>query len=156
MPELYSNQVKLNAAGQPRASAPKMDDSLGRALSSLAATADNIAGTVQHIEDVELNAKVQAKTKEAFAYLENSDDPNADYSSYATRAKEIYSSAFEGASKGALVRFNRSHPDSDLLFSGAADEIIFKKANSQIFNRVKNDMNEWTSNVALGLMSEKN
>lgn len=155
MPELYSNQVKLNAASQPRASAPKMDDSLSRALSNLAATADNIAGTVQHIEDVELNAKVQAKTKEAFAYLENADDPNADYASYATRAKEIYSSAFEGASKGALVRFNRSYPDSDLLFSGAADEIIFKKANSQIFNRVKNDMNEWTSNVALGLMSEK-
>lgn len=155
MPELYSNQVKLNAASQPRASAPKMDDSLGRAMSNLAATADNIAGTIQHIQDVELNAKVQAKAKEALSYLENADDPNADYTTYAAKAKEIYSSAFEGASEGALVRFNRSHPDNDLLFSGAADEIIFKKANSQIFNRVKNDMNEWTSNVALGLMSEK-
>lgn len=150
MPQLYENQIQFKGVEGPKASVPELKNYIGQALNNVAALSDEVSQDLQRAEDVRLKMEVDAKTKQAIDVMERADPKDFNYASALQRASEIYNSAFDGANKAAVSRFNRMNPEHATLFDLATNKVALEKSREGIYEKFKSDMDKDSSRVALG------
>ena len=153
MAELHSNQIAFSAPETAKANLAVGQDYISPALHAAADTIENAAIQRAREDDVSLASKVKSAMVAGEQDMRIGDSINGDYSALKNKALDRYQVAFEGAPASAIARYRQQNPNEldDYEIGLTAIEAQRSIASADI--RIKKEMPQWASAVALGQMS---
>lgn len=153
MAELHSNQIAFSAPETAKANLAVGQDYISPALQAAAETIETAAIQRAREDDVALASKVKSAMVAGEQDLRMGDSINGDYSALKNKALDRYQVAFEGAPASAIARYRQQNPNELDDYETGLTAIEAQRSIASADIRIKKEMPQWASAVALGQMS---
>lgn len=153
MAELHSNQIAFSAPETAKANLAVGQDYISPALQAAAKTIETAAIQRAREDDVALASKVKSAMVAGEQDLRMGDSINGDYSALKNKALDRYQVAFEGAPASAIARYRQQNPNELDDYETGLTAIEAQRSIASADIRIKKEMPQWASAVALGQMS---
>lgn len=153
MAELHSNQIAFSAPETAKANLAVGQDYISPALQAAADTIENAAIQRAREDDVALASKVKSAMVAGEQDMRIGDSINGGYSALKNKALDRYQVAFEGAPASAIARYLQQNPNELDDYETGLTAIEAQRSIASADIRIKKEMPQWASAVALGQMS---
>ncbi|MCQ2075936.1 MAG: hypothetical protein MJZ20_02730, partial [Bacteroidaceae bacterium] len=131
-----------------------IENYIGKALENVANLSDAVSRDLAAQEDAQLKASVEARTREALAFMDEADPNGFNYEEASARAAEIYNSAFDGFNGAAVRRFNRDNPEHSAMMDLSINKVALEKTREQAVTKINSNIPKYASDTVLGYMNE--
>ena len=153
MAELHPNQIPYEAPEPAMINLVSPKDYISSQLRNMAGLIEDAAEFQMKLDDVKLAAKVKANMAEGIQNIKNGDAIAGDYTALKNDALALYQRSFEGAPKSAINRYMRQNPEELKEYELRVEAIVAEKENKAADVRIRKELNNIASRVALGQLS---
>lgn len=153
MAELHPNQIPYEAPEPALANFAAPRDYISQPLARMAKVIEDTVEFNMKLDDVSLAAKVKANKAAGIQNIRNGDAVGGDYTALKNDALALYQVSFEGASPSAVKRYMRMNPNELQEYELEVEAVTAEKENKAADVRIRKEMSNITSRVALGQIS---
>ena len=153
MAELHPNQIPYEAPEPVMANLAMPRDYISQPLARMARVIEDTVEFNMKLDDVKLAAKVKANKAAGIQNIETGDAVGGDYTALKNDALALYQVSFEGASPSAVKRYMRMNPNELQEYELEVEAVTAEKENKAADVRIRKEMSNITSRVALGQIS---
>lgn len=153
MAELHPNQIAFEAPEPALINLVAPKDYISSRLANMAGVIEDAVEFNMKLDDVRLAAKVKANMAEGLQNIKNGDAIAGDYTALKNDALALYQNSFEGATPSAIKRYMRQNPEELKEYELSVEALVAEKENNAADVRIKKELSNITSRVALGQLS---
>ena len=153
MAELHPNQIPFEAPEPVTVSLAAPKDYISARLANMASVIEDAVEFNMKMDDVELAARVKANMAEGIQNIETGDAIGGDYTALKNEALALYQQSFENTSPSAIKRYMRQNPSELKEYELKVEAVTADKENKAADVRIRKELNNISSRVALGQLS---
>lgn len=153
MAELHPNQIPFEAPEPVTVSLAAPKDYISARLANMASVIEDAVEFNMKMDDVELAARVKANMAEGIQNIETGDAIGGDYTALKNEALALYQRSFENTSPSAIKRYMRQNPSELKEYELRVEAVTADKENKAADVRIRKELNNISSRVALGQLS---